>query len=98
MKFDELKAFAVLFLQSYQKLWIENAALRAMISHVQMPDGTKGIPEWESRLARYLSNEDALRIAQERFAPIFSLIESSQNESELLDIWQRFPPSSGTVH
>ena len=95
MALDDLKKFTIFLLRQYQIAWQENTALRSMLASVPMDDGTKGIPQWEQILAEYLSEEQAIKLVAERFAPLYAGIERLQQESEFAELLRKVPPVGG---
>jgi hypothetical protein len=95
MTFEQVKRLAIGLLKNYETAWKENAALKAMLRSVPMVDGTKGIPEWEQNLERYLANEEANKSVHEKFAPIYDRIERTQQDSDLLELLRKVPPVGG---
>ena len=60
-----------------------------------MADGTKGIPDFEQMLERFLANEQVNTRVRERFRPIYDQIENAQQDSDLLELLRRVPPVGG---
>lgn len=91
MNFDDLKRLAISLLQNYETAWQENAALKTLLQNYPMPDGSKGVPLWQEIFEDWL--EQGRSRAHERFAPLFEQIQSARQESDLLELLRKVPPT-----
>lgn len=97
MTFDEVKSLAIFLLKQYETAWQENEALETILKNYPMPDGTKGIPGWEEVRDFWVKDTEARSVAQKKFAALYDQILSARQESDLLELLRKLPPS-GMVH
>jgi hypothetical protein len=95
MTFDQVKRLAIGLLKNYEAAWKENSALHSLLRSVPMSDGTKGIPNYEQMLERYLANEQVNTTVHRRFDPMYDQIENAQQDSDLLELLRKVPPVGG---
>lgn len=93
MPIDDLKDLVTRLLKEYERTWQENAVLRAIIESVTMPDGTKGIPNYEEKLAKCLEQPEIQKVTRLKFAELYAKIRLVQIDSELLELLRELPPT-----
>jgi hypothetical protein len=95
MTFDELKKFTISLLENYEIAWQANTALEVILQTYPMPDGTKGIPDWQELRDSWLNDPECQSRAHDRFAALYERIRSAPQESDLVKLLRTIPPTGG---
>jgi hypothetical protein len=95
MTFDDLKKLTISLLENYETAWQQNAALETILETYPMPDGTKGIPDWQKIRDSLLKDPEGRSRAHDRFAPLYERIRSAPQESDLVELLRKVPPMGG---
>jgi hypothetical protein len=95
MTFDDLKKLTISLLENYETAWQQNAALETILENYPMPDGTKGIPQWQELRDFWMNDPECRSRAHERFAALYDQIRSAPQESDLRELLRKVPPMGG---
>ena len=81
-------------LREFERLHLENLALKSMLIASGHPDVSVG---WEKHLAEFVSDPELQKQNHGKFASLYAQIEQAADDSAALDLLSKFP-TTGTLN
>lgn len=75
-------------LKEFERLQLENWALKAMLTRSGHPDVEK---TWEKRLTEFTSDPELQKQCHDKFAPLYDQIERAADETAAIEVLLKLP-------